>query len=635
MHRTCLAALTLVLAGANPVPAQRTLHWRTIDVEARLDAAGRIHVRETQTIVFTGDWNGGERRFDIRPRQDLDFQSIHRVDSTGATHAMRSGDLSVVDGYDFTNRTTLRWRSRLPTDPPFTGTPITYVIEFAIDGAMQRSGDDFVLDHDFAFADRAGVIEQLTVRLSLDDTWQATQPFAGTWTAANLPPGEGFVVRVPLRHAGTAPAPEVSEGAGTAERALIGLVVLGLLVSFGRRLVRREREAGRLDPLPPIHEIDRAWLEQHVLSQLPEVVGAAWDNSTNEPEVAATLARLAGDGRMASRVEPARGIFGQPTLHLTLLAPRSRFHGYERTLIDALFESGATETDTASIRERYKKTGFDPASKIRKPIERVVASLIPAPSQARAPFAPTALALLGGVILMGVGIQREPADAPLALIGMPVALVAYLTAVVGAVTWRNRVHDVGRGAGGFIVPQAIVVGVLLWILATGVTLAGTLTLLGLAFVVVGLANSVANQARSRESRDRIAYRRRLAAARAWFAAELKRPVPALEDAWFPYLIAFGLGKDMDRWFRAFGAAGDAMLHHQGGSSSSGSSHGGSSGGWSGFGGGGGFSGGGASASWTTAAHGLAAGVASPSSGGSGGGGGGGGGSSGGGGGGGW
>jgi hypothetical protein len=31
-----------------------------------LDAEGALHVEETQTIIFNGDWNGGERRFDIR-----------------------------------------------------------------------------------------------------------------------------------------------------------------------------------------------------------------------------------------------------------------------------------------------------------------------------------------------------------------------------------------------------------------------------------------------------------------------------------------------------------------------------------------------------------------------------------------
>jgi uncharacterized membrane protein YgcG len=176
---------------------------------------------------------------------------------------------------------------------------------------------------------------------------------------------------------------------------------------------------------------------------------------------------------------------------------------------------------------------------------------------------------------------------------------------------------------------------LLFVLATGITQVSLLAVVGLAALFVALANSVFNQARSRENLERIGFRRRLAVAREYFISELRRQQPRMKDEWFPYLIAFGLGKNMDRWFAAFGGEAarrttTATSHSSGSSDSSGSG-----GGWSGFGGGAGFSGGGASASWAAAAGSMAAGVSAPSSGGSSGGGGGGGGSSGGGGGGGW
>jgi len=53
--------LTVFLPGT--ALAQRELHWDRHDVEARLDAAGRLRVTETHAMVFTGDWNGGERKF--------------------------------------------------------------------------------------------------------------------------------------------------------------------------------------------------------------------------------------------------------------------------------------------------------------------------------------------------------------------------------------------------------------------------------------------------------------------------------------------------------------------------------------------------------------------------------------------
>jgi hypothetical protein len=38
-------------------------------VDVNLDAAGNLRITETLAMVFIGDWNGGERRVDIRPRQ--------------------------------------------------------------------------------------------------------------------------------------------------------------------------------------------------------------------------------------------------------------------------------------------------------------------------------------------------------------------------------------------------------------------------------------------------------------------------------------------------------------------------------------------------------------------------------------
>jgi len=52
-HRR-LAALCVLLALSLPriALAQRELHWDRLDVEARLDRAGRLHVTETQTLVL-------------------------------------------------------------------------------------------------------------------------------------------------------------------------------------------------------------------------------------------------------------------------------------------------------------------------------------------------------------------------------------------------------------------------------------------------------------------------------------------------------------------------------------------------------------------------------------------------------
>ena len=631
-----LRVLFSLVTVTSPVAAQRTLHWSDMRVDARLTEDGTLRVVETQTIVFTGDWNGGERIFDVRPRQRLRFEGMRRIDAAGQPHIMREGGEALgVDEYRFADSRTLRWRSRNPSDPPFNETPLTYELTYSLSNILQREGEDWVLDHDFAFTDRPGIMENFSVRLlETEPIWQPTIPFNGTWSARNLPPGEGFIVRVPFRYTGTnAPA---TPGADPFERTLLAVIAFTLLVSFSRRLMAHERQQGRLEPLPSVAEIDERWLNGNVFKHLPEVVGAAWDNETNAAEVTAILARFVAEGRMKTEVRPG-GFLKDPVMHMELLVNRDRFHDYERRLIDSLFESGERTTDTERIRTRYRKSGFDPASKIQKPLKDLVKRLVPAGNPSKPPSLPSFLAFLGVVALIVVAVVREPADALVLAIAGAVIVVSYFFALGGATVWRNRVHDVRRSAMFFLVPLGIAQAVVVGLLATGAMQASVIALTGLTLLMIALANSVFNQARSRESAERIAFRRRLATARAYFASELERDQPRLKDAWFPYLIAFGLARHMDKWFRAFGGEttgiGDSMIISSG--SRGGSIHAG--GGWSGFGGGGGFSGGGSSGSWVAAASSISAGVAAPSSGGgsSGGGGGGGGGSSGGGGGGGW
>jgi uncharacterized membrane protein YgcG len=326
-------------------------------------------------------------------------------------------------------------------------------------------------------------------------------------------------------------------------------------------------------------------------------------------------------------------------MQLELLVDREELREHERALIDALFESGETTTDTKRVRERYAKTGFDPASKIKQRLSELVAGLAADRAPGTPSAWPTVLLFVVGVALTTTGMVGRPDDALVVIAGLGICAAWYILTIGLAVTWRSRVYNVATASLGFIIPIALLAGGLFYILATGVSMAGLVTLTGVTMFALACITSVLNQARSRQGVERIALRRRLALARRYFQDQLAQRQPALEDAWFPYLIAFGLGKHMDRWFRAFGpahamAASQATSQHWSSSGSSGTGH--SGGGWTGFGGGGGFAGGGASASWVAAAGTMAAGVSAPSSSSSGGGGGGGGGgSSGGGGGGGW
>jgi uncharacterized membrane protein YgcG len=156
---------------------------------------------------------------------------------------------------------------------------------------------------------------------------------------------------------------------------------------------------------------------------------------------------------------------------------------------------------------------------------------------------------------------------------------------------------------------------------------GWLVLVGLWAMLVAAWSSALSGARGRDRGTALTWRRQLAAIREAFRSELGKASPALRDAWFPWIVALGLGPRVERWVRAFAVSfpESGLASSVGSSGGSGFSGGGS--GWSG--GGGAFGGAGASSSWAAAAGALSSGVASPSSSGGGGG------SSGGGGGGGW
>src|SRR5690606_38979758 len=172
-----------------------------------------------------------------------------------------------------------------------------------------------------------------------------------------------------------------------------------------------------------------------------------------------------------------------------------------------------------------------------------------------------------------------------------------------------------------LIPAAAAVGVSYWFLwfysTTGYldvspAFATAVTAMALAVVVVNVASM-----RSRQRAEGVAFRKRLSAARAFFERELESDRPALRDEWFPWLLAFGLGREVDSWSLQHARARSYSAGRSTTSSTSWSSDesSGSTGGWTGFAGG--RSGGaGAAASWAAAAGTMAAGVSPPSSSGS-------------------
>ncbi|MGH9368000.1 MAG: hypothetical protein ACRD3M_10045 [Thermoanaerobaculia bacterium] len=620
---TLPAVLLALLAAAAAAPA-RDLHWRAVEVRARLDAEGVLHVLERQAMVFTGDWNGGERIFRVLPGQSLALEGLSRIAPDGRALPLLPGDLSAVDRYAWKDSRTLRWRSRLPGDPPFERTELVYEIAYTLSGILLSEEGRFVLDHDFAFPDRTGPIEKFTLELALDPVWRPERPWAGSLSRERLLPGESVVVRLPLSRVGAGRPAAARRVAGRTARLAFFLLLVAATAALSLSFRSREKALGRFEPLPPLEAIDEQWLQRNLLSLAPEEAGALWDEKVGAPEVAAVLARLASEKKIETRVEGK-------SLAMRLLVAPEQLSGYDRELVQALFFGGRKETDTDAIRKHYRSSGFDPAAKIRPGLESKLASHPDFRDRSPRPTVwPASVPFLAGVaalVLSVIGGGEQPGT----VVGTGIfhLLLWGLAAGCGAL-YRNRVDRLGAFA-----PLLFAVPLLLLFLSWrgfGASRGASRALVAGVFLLrLAIIGTVFALAKTRSGPRRLARRKALTAARNFFREELRRPAPRLADGWFPYVVAFGLTGAADRWFRAHGGASSAGRSESGSGSSSGSSTA-SSRSWTG--GGGAFGGAGASSSWTVAAGAVAAGVSAPSSG-SGGGGGGGGGSSGGGGGGGW
>lgn len=289
----------------------KELHWRALEVEARLESDGTLAISEIQRMVFTGEWNGGERKFRLGSGQRLTLDRLVRLEPGGsAGKELVRGSLDEVDRYDWAAGETLRWRSRRPSDPPFDSTELDYRLDYRITGALRKTGEGaYQLDHQFAFTDRDGVIERLVVRLTLAPEWRPAIGLPVSWESGPLAPGEGFVLTTDFTYQGSAaPAnaapPQLPRWLRLAVVAAFGV---GLLI-FHAATRRRDRALGRFAPVER-RTIDSAWLEERVFSLPPEVVGALWDRNVGSAEVAATLARLTQEGKLKTEVTVSGRIF--------------------------------------------------------------------------------------------------------------------------------------------------------------------------------------------------------------------------------------------------------------------------------------------------------------------------------------
>jgi uncharacterized membrane protein YgcG len=329
-------------------------------------------------------------------------------------------------------------------------------------------------------------------------------------------------------------------------------------------------------------------------------------------EVVALIARLSAEGKLTSSVSGG-------TMKLRLNADRDTLDRHERTLVDGLFFNNRTTTNKELVAEHYKDTGYNPASAIAPELKaRVDEALPPGRPPARFGFV-FHLLWLAAVALLVREHFVDGVDAAPAFIAAGIFFVLLIVGTAVGTTFRANIHWRRRAALACLIPGFLAVGgtaVFLWnyVRPTGIDASATFAYAVAAFALAVLGASLETM-KTRQHRAAVAFRKRLAAARLYFTRELEKPAPALRDEWTPWMLAFGLGNDIDRWSVRRADRDDRSASFSGADSVSTSASSSVPASFTGFGGG--RSGGaGASGSWAAAAGGLAAGVSPPSSSGS-------------------
>jgi hypothetical protein len=542
-------ASTWCLATPNPGVAQtRELRWKSLEVHARLDDAGALHVDERHVTEFTGNWNGGERVFQLNDGQAIEVRGMSRIDpSTGARTELVRGDLSQVDHYNVNHtdeQVTLRWRVRARDAPPLRHAKFVHIVSYVHHGVAQaEDADVFSIAHDFSF-ERPGPLDTISVTLEVDRaSWQPIGTLRAVSRGRNLAHDASFVVRAKLAWIGSGHPPtrahvELTPRSVSAEGwALLLLLLLGPVLLAARR-IRDERRRGRLARLEPARANDSSWRADHCLRHPPELVSLLWPSA--EPpwprahSVAALLARLELEGTIATRV-----IGDQLTM--SLLVDRSQLAGHERAVVDGFFFDGDV-TSSASIKRHYKSTGFHPAHYLAE-LRALASRLLGPPREAKVErLLNVIVGLLGCYLLLqapGHGPQR------LAIATIPGGFLCFVAAAFAG-RWRAHLEWGARELSEVLLVAALpVVAAAAHITALeleppwGASLGGAL--LALSYFSVALGS-----ARTRDSAEGLVLRRGLCSFRLYVEERLGAG-HNLPNELVPYVLAFGLGEDASAW----------------------------------------------------------------------------------------
>jgi hypothetical protein len=559
-----LAACALALAAGRADAA--TIEWTLIDVKARLDNEGRLHVVETHTMRVEKGGFFLFREFGLGADQAIAFRALVRLDPDGSEHPLRDADVDGPDAFRYYPR----GHAHFQLPELGAGAEIAYRFEYELLNAVSpawaiAAGPDalieddrivspwqrlraivadwrearpdpekrYRLDHDVLLPSREGPayeVRQIDYRLAFDDAWKQVHPEA---ELATVQADSSYRVR-PLFEYLREGRPAAASWRQALERcgSLVALPILGLVLWLGLLT----REAFTMRSLGPV---DRAVIVEHLLSLAPEQVRGWVEGTPVKPTAEDVLTRLASERKLAVELDPAKDADEEREVHMRLLAPLASFAGPERELVRSLFPKGGNETSSAQLREFYAERGLD----LEVALGAAPVAMLPAPPRR----------WLGALPWLGLGalglilqLRALPRTDYVAMLIFANAVAALLVAAWPRAWWHGTLPR-----RGLLIPLFGLIAVFLAVhLSVNRPLpaqvwvgTGLAALAGFAIVLGGSRMPAGGPYQQV---------RQLGVIRRFALNELRRPYPRLEDGWLPHLRALGLAGAIEAWQRRHG-----------------------------------------------------------------------------------
>ncbi|MFN8037003.1 MAG: DUF2207 domain-containing protein [Acidimicrobiia bacterium] len=450
------ACAALVVASAPPARAQDSEQIKSYTVDMTIRPDGKLAVVETIEYDFGSAFHHGiDRDIPVRFRYDSRFDRVYPLHVTSVT---ASGGAPA----QYTTSSIAGGMTRIRVgDPDRTISGVhTYTIGYTVERALNGFAD-----HDELYWNAVGgawpvPISNVVVRVHAPATISRIACFAGpkgsslscdaatssgteaTFTQGQLPPYSGLtaVVAIPP---GAVPKPKPKlEERWSLDRAfertpltigvsagLLALMVGSISALAWRRGRDRQATGGAVDAafasgggpderVPLLHHVETPVEFEPPDGIRPGEIGTLVDETANPLDVTATIVDLAVRGYLRIEEIEKEHWWGKADWKLTRLGMNDPLKAYERTLLDGLFEGGATEVKLSELRQHFAAR----LAKVQAALYEDTVSqgwFLASPNSTRRAWHVLAIAMT----VVGIGVTALLARfTHLGLLGLPVAV---------------------------------------------------------------------------------------------------------------------------------------------------------------------------------------------------------------------